>query len=63
MLQKMRSSVPKSGLLKEMEGKSTYNSMVDQKVAEDIAAGGGMGLQTMLFDQIMATDKSFDRGN
>jgi flagellar protein FlgJ len=63
MLQKMRGSVPKSGLLKEMEGKSTYNSIVDQKVSENIAASGGMGLQKMLFDQIIATDKNFDGGN
>jgi Rod binding domain-containing protein len=46
-----------------MEGKSTYNSIVDQKVSENIAASGGMGLQKMLFDQIIATDKNFDGGN
>jgi flagellar protein FlgJ len=59
MLQKMRSTVPKSGLLEGMQGKDTYNSMVDQKVAEDLAGSGGMGLQKMLFDQIIATDKNF----
>ncbi len=59
MLQKMRGSVPKSGLLTEMQGKDTYNAMIDQKVAEDLAKGGGMGLQQMLFDQITATNKAY----
>jgi flagellar protein FlgJ len=54
MLQKMRSTVPKSGLLTEMQGKGTYNAMIDQKVAEDMAKNGGLGLQKMLFDQITA---------
>ncbi|MHB8829989.1 MAG: rod-binding protein [Syntrophales bacterium] len=63
MLQKMRSAGPKSGLLKEMEGKSTYNSLIDQKVAEDLSRSGGFGLQQMLFDQIIATDKNFQKKN
>ncbi len=63
MLQKMRSAVPKSGLLQEMQGKETYNSMIDQKVAEDLSKNGGFGLQQMLFDQITATDKNFQEKN
>ena len=63
MLQKMRSAGPKSGLLKEMEGKSTYNSLIDQKVAEDLSRRGGVGLQKMLFDQIIATDENFQKKN
>lgn len=54
LLQKMRDTVPKSGLLTEMQGKGTYNAMIDQKVAEAMAKNGGMGLQTMLYDQISA---------
>lgn len=63
MLQKMRSSVPQSGLLREMQGKDAYNAMVDQKVAEDLAGSGGVGLQKMLYDQIVATDGSFTGKN
>jgi flagellar protein FlgJ len=63
MLQKMRDSVPKSGLMQEMQGKDSYNAMIDQKVAEELARGGGMGLQKMLFDQIMVTDKNFQEGD
>jgi peptidoglycan hydrolase FlgJ len=52
MLQKMRNTIPESGLLPKMTGKSVYNAMIDQKVAEDLSTNGGFGLQKMLYDQI-----------
>lgn len=63
MLQKMRKTVPQSGLLTEMQGKDTYNTMIYQKVAEDMAKNGGLGLQKVLFEQITATDKNFREEN
>jgi peptidoglycan hydrolase FlgJ len=52
MLRKMRSTIPKSGLVNEMKGKDTYEMMMDQKVSEDLSNKGGLGLQIMLFNQI-----------
>ena len=52
MLKKMRSTIPKSGLIKEMQGKDTYETIMDQKVSEKLADQGGIGLQKMLFNQI-----------
>jgi peptidoglycan hydrolase FlgJ len=52
MLKKMRSTIPKSGLMNEMKGKDTYETIVDQKVSEDISNKGGVGIQKMLFNQI-----------
>jgi len=52
MLKKMRSTIPKSGLVKEMQGKDTYETITDQKVSEKLADQGGVGLQKMLFKQI-----------
>jgi peptidoglycan hydrolase FlgJ len=52
MLKKMRATVPKSGLMKEMQGKDTYEAITDQKVSENLADRGGVGLQKMLFNQI-----------
>jgi flagellar protein FlgJ len=63
MLQKMRNTVPKSGLLTEMTGKGTYNAMIDQKVAEDLARGGGFGLQKMLFEQIINKNEDYPAKN
>lgn len=51
MLKTMRSTVPKSG--SNFPGKDIYSTMVDHKVAEDIAKrGGGIGLQEMLLRQL-----------
>ncbi|OPX41044.1 MAG: hypothetical protein B1H13_04220 [Desulfobacteraceae bacterium 4484_190.3] len=52
MLKTMRRTIPQSGLNK-FPGKDIYTSMVDQKVAEDLAKrGGGIGLQKMLLRQL-----------
>ncbi len=53
MLKTMRSAGPKSGLFGKITGKETYEMMMDQKVAEELAnKGGGLGLQKMLFNQL-----------
>ena len=52
MLKTMRSTVPQSGTNK-LPGKDIYSSMIDRKVAEDLAKrGGGIGLQEMLLRQL-----------
>ena len=52
MLKTMRSTIPQSGL-NNFPGKDIYTSMVDQKVAEDLAnKKGGIGLQEMLLRQL-----------
>ncbi|MBW2663532.1 MAG: rod-binding protein [Deltaproteobacteria bacterium] len=52
MLKAMRSTVSQSGTSR-LPGKEIYTSMVDQKVAEDLAKrGGGIGLQEMLLRQL-----------
>jgi peptidoglycan hydrolase FlgJ len=52
MFKTMRKTVPESGLLNKISGKDTYEMMMDQKVAEELAGKGGMGLQKMLFNQV-----------
>ena len=52
MLKTMRSTIPQSGTNK-FAGKDIYSTMIDQKVAEDLAKrGGGIGLQKMLLRQL-----------
>jgi flagellar protein FlgJ len=53
MLKTMRQTVPKNGLLKSTQGKETYEMMLDQKIADDLASKGqGLGLQKILYNQI-----------
>ena len=57
MLKTMRRAVPQSGTNK-FAGKDIYSTMIDQKVAEDLAKrGGGIGLQEMLLRQLKSGNK------
>ncbi|MBW2636549.1 MAG: rod-binding protein [Deltaproteobacteria bacterium] len=56
MLKTMRSAIPQSGT--NFPGKDIYSTMVDRKVAEDLAKkGGGIGLQEMLLRQLKSEIK------
>jgi len=51
MLKTMRRAIPQSGT--NFPGKDIYSTMVDRKVAEDLAKKGrGIGLQEMLLRQL-----------
>ena len=51
MLKTMRRTIPQSGA--KFPGKDIYSSMIDRKVAEDLAKRGqGIGLQEMLLRQL-----------
>ena len=52
MLKTMRTTIPQSGLTSKMTGKETYEMMMDQKISEELAKKGGMGLQSVLFNQL-----------
>jgi len=53
MFKAMRQTIPQSGFFKQSPGKDTYNMMLDQKVAEELAhKGRGSGLQQLLFEQL-----------
>ena len=51
MLESMRSSIPKTGLLKS-HSMETYQSMLDQEMANEMAKGKGVGLADMIFKQV-----------
>jgi flagellar protein FlgJ len=51
MLEAMRRTVPKSGLLNSFS-MDMYQSMMDQEVANEIAKKGTVGLSQMLYEQL-----------
>jgi peptidoglycan hydrolase FlgJ len=54
LLKTMRQTVPKGGFLNRSQGQETYEMMLDQKVAEELSKKGqGLGLQKMLYNQIV----------
>lgn len=53
LIKTMRQSVPRNGFLKRSQAQQTYEMMLDQKMAEDLAGkGGGLGIQKMLYNQM-----------
>ena len=55
ILKTMRRTIPQSGA--KFPGKDIYSSMIDRKVAEDLAKrGGGIGLQEMLLRQLSGSE-------
>lgn len=52
LLKVMRESVPKSGLLNSGMSENIYNSIIDENIAEGIAARGGLGLSDLLRRQL-----------
>ncbi|TSA46784.1 MAG: hypothetical protein D4R56_03230 [Deltaproteobacteria bacterium] len=57
----MRQSAPRNGFLKPSQGQQTYEMMLDQKIAEELAnKGGGLGLQKMLYNQMMQRNPKKD---
>lgn len=52
LLQRMRATVPKGGLFGEGRQQEIYTSMMDEELAKQLAAGGGIGLSRMLVDQL-----------
>jgi peptidoglycan hydrolase FlgJ len=54
MLKSMRSAVPESGLLGSGQEHKLMQSMLDEKIAIQIADGGGAGLGDTLYEQLAA---------
>lgn len=52
MLQQMRKTVIKSDLIQETPGRNIFESMFDEKIAEEVSKGKGVGLADMLYKQI-----------
>jgi peptidoglycan hydrolase FlgJ len=61
LLKTMRQTIPKNGYLKPSQGQQTYEMMLDQKIATDLAhKGEGLGLQKMLYNQLNQQNRKTD---
>lgn len=52
MYKQMRASVPKSDLLPGDIGRDVFESMLDEKVTEEVSKGRGIGLADVLYKQL-----------
>ena len=52
MYKQMRATVPENTLFGESNGQKIFRDMYDQKLMDNIADGGGIGLADMLYKQL-----------
>jgi len=57
MMQKMRESVPKDGLLEDSTAQDTYQDMLDVEFAKNASKQGSFGLGEMLYKQLSVSLK------
>jgi Rod binding domain-containing protein len=56
LLSEMRKSVVKSGLIDGGRAEEIYTSLQDEETAKDIARNDGLGLSSLLFEQLRRRD-------
>ncbi|MCJ7615162.1 MAG: rod-binding protein [Desulfobacterales bacterium] len=52
LLKEMRATIPKSGFISGGKAEEIYTSMLDSQLAKEMASGGGIGLSSLLRDQL-----------
>ena len=52
MLSEMRKTIPKSGLIDGGRSEEIYTSLMDAELARKMAGSGGLGLSTILLEQM-----------
>lgn len=52
LLEKMRQTLPKGGLLGQSRGEELFRSMLDDALADEMAKSGSLGLGQVLYDQL-----------
>lgn len=58
MLKEMRSTVPKSDLLDGGQAERIYTSMFDERLSQELAQKGGIGLAQMLEKNLLANQNN-----
>jgi flagellar protein FlgJ len=62
MLESMRKTVPKSGLLESFSS-DMYKSMFDEELANEMAKRGEVGLANMMYKQLDVTNPQSQNSN
>jgi flagellar protein FlgJ len=63
LLKEMRATIPKSGFLDGGNAQEFYTSMLDSQLARDLSSKGGIGLSSILLDQLRSKGKPGDEEN
>jgi flagellar protein FlgJ len=56
MIREMRATIPESSLLPRSMAEEIFTDMMDEKMADDMAKSGGIGLSRLIFDQLKPSE-------
>jgi flagellar protein FlgJ len=54
MMQQMRETIPKNGLLGQSQAEKIYTGMLDDEVSKSVSRGRGLGLAKAMYEQMAA---------
>ncbi len=60
LLKEMRATIPKSGFISGGKAEEIYTSMLDSQLAKEMASRGGIGLSSLLCDQLCTEPEDDD---
>ncbi len=60
LLKNMRNTITDGGLTEKSHAREMFEGMLDEKIAEEVAKGEGMGLAKMMYEQL---SKNFNSEN
>ena len=63
LFKEMRATVPKTGFISGGKAEEIYTSMLDFKLAKDLSHKGGIGLSSLLLDQLSETPEQTEAQN
>ena len=58
LLKSMRASVPEGGIIDQSEESKMFKAMLDEKMADEISASGGLGLGEILYQKLKEQNSS-----
>ena len=61
LLKEMRATIPKSDFINGGKAEEIYTSMLDSEMARELSSKGGIGLLSILLDQLGRRQESFKK--
>ena len=61
LIKEMRATIPKSGFINGGKAEEVYTSMLDSQMAKQLSLNGGIGLSSLLYEQLCSKQENCER--
>ena len=62
LFKEMRATIPKSEFLNGGKGEEIYQSMLDSQLSKELAGKGGIGLSSLIYNQLSGESNNIKKG-